>query len=286
MRSAAKPLQAMPILESGAVKHFGFTVKELAVMMASHNGQPVHLETVTSILEKANLRTEHLKCGFHRPLHQESADAWLRDGAEQSPLYNNCSGKHAGMLALAQHSNLALDTYLEPDHPVQQQIKHKLSVFTALPEDDIQTGVDGCSAPVFFLPLRNMAQAYARIAEGKLAPAEQSFKIMNAHPDLIAGAGRFDTELMRHTGGRLISKIGAEGIRCVAARGDQPLGIAIKIEDGNGRASAAVMLAVLQQLALVSESELEALPHFVRPQLTNCAGRHVGEIKPSLTLTT
>ena len=279
MRSTAKPFQAMPLLESGAVKHFEFSVQELAVMMASHNGEAVHIIAVNSILAKAGLTTGDLRCGFHRPLAENAADAWLSSGQERSPVYNNCSGKHAGMLALAKFLETPLDTYLQPDHPVQQRILHKISVLAGLAENEIGIGIDGCSAPVFYMPLRNMATAYARLTDGKLPAAELAFKIMSANPEMVGGTGRFDTALMRITGGRMVSKVGAEGVRCCGVRGKQPLGIALKISDGGRRASEVVLLEILSQLSLLSENELHLLAAFHHPRIVNCAGIDVGEVR-------
>ncbi|MFQ5651475.1 MAG: asparaginase [bacterium] len=284
MRSAAKPFQSMPLLESSVVKQLGLTVKELAVTMASHNGEEFHLQAVRSLLAKAGLAVEDLRCGFHRPLHPPCADQWLLHDHNESPLYNNCSGKHAGMLVLAKGLETPLATYLQPVHPVQQRIQHKLAIFSGVPEEEIETGIDGCSAPVFYLPLKNMALAYARLAEGKISPSEQVFKIMSANPEMVAGSGRFDTALMRITNGRMVSKTGAEGIRCLGIRAAQPLGIALKIADGNARVSAVVMLEVLNQLQLILPQEFAHLHQFYRPTLINCAGIEIGEIRAQFEL--
>ncbi|MFQ5770237.1 MAG: asparaginase, partial [bacterium] len=261
-----------------AHQHFGFSDKELAVMMASHNGEKFHIKTVASILEKIGLTAEHFKCGFHLPMHQPSANKHLRQNEAQSPIYNNCSGKHAGMLALAQFHNWPVATYLEPQHPVQKRIKEMMALFSGLNETEIGVGVDGCSAPVFFLPIINMACMYAKLAEGRILPSRQVFDLMSSNPEMIAGSGRFDSVLMRVMRGRMISKVGAEGIRCLAVRGNQPLGIALKIEDGSKRASDVVLLAVLEQLELISQKERDALSEFRNPTIVNWAGIQTGRI--------
>ncbi len=284
MRSAAKPIQAMPLLESGAVEHFGFSAKELAVMMASHNGESFHLAAVESILGKIGLTPGHLHCGFHRPLLRDAADNWLKSEQDESALLNNCSGKHAGMLALARFLETPLETYLSVDHPVQQRILRRLSALSGLPEDGIETGIDGCSAPAFYLPLHGMATAFARLADGKLAAAEQAFTIMSTNPEMVAGAGRFDTALMRCSGGRIVCKLGAEGVRCCSVRGENNLGIAVKVADGGQRASGVVLLEILAQLDLLSADELQQMQAFHRPRLRNCAGLDVGLIQPAFSL--
>lgn len=280
MRSAAKPVQVMPLLESGAAETFGFTDRELAVIMASHNAEEFHLEAVRSVQQKAGLTEEDLQCGFHLPMHGQSAKAHLLENKPKSPLYNNCSGKHSGMLALAKYKGWPLDTYLSTDHPVQVAIKNKIALFAGLDASEIETGIDGCSAPVFYLPVKNMAQIFAGIAAGKIAPSERIFNLMSQNPEMIAGTGRFDTAVMRAGKGRFISKVGAEGVRCFGIQGEKPLGIGLKIEDGNTRASAVVLLEVLRQLELISEETLEDLKEFHHPILKNCVETEIGEIRP------
>lgn len=284
IRSAAKPVQAMPLLESRAVKEFAFTDEQLAVMMASHNGEDFHLEAVKSILQKARLSDSDLKCGFHLPMHQPSADEFIRQNREQSALYNNCSGKHSGMLALAQYHGWPLETYLETSHPVQKRIKEKISLFSGLTKEDIPTGMDGCSAPAFYLPVKNMAMMYAKLAAGKIGASDKVFKIMSANSKMVAGSGRFDTAVMQVMGGYVISKIGAEGIRCLGMHKKEPLGVALKIEDGNARVSAAVMLEILVQLDLISPKQMAELADYRRPVLFNCAGLEIGEIRTTFNL--
>ncbi len=272
IRSAAKAIQIMPLLKAGADRHFGFTEKELTVIMASHNGEDFHIKRVASILDKIGLNAEYFKCGFHAPLHLPSAESHLKQNAPTSAIYNNCSGKHAGMLALAKFNDWPLETYLEPNHPVQERIKEMMALFSGLNEPEIGVGVDGCSAPVFYLPIQNMARMYAKLAEGKINFSRKVFDLMSANPEMIGGTDRFDTEIMRVMSGRMISKVGAEGIRCLGVRGKQPFGIALKIEDGNKRASDAVLLEVLAQLDLISEPELDALSDYRQPTIINWAG--------------
>jgi L-asparaginase II len=284
MRSAAKPVQIMPLLEDGADQHFGFTAAELAVIMASHNGEEIHIRAVESILKKIGLTDSNLKCGFHPPMHPPAAAQHTKQNLPKSPIYNNCSGKHAGMLAVAKFHRWPLENYLDPAHPLQMRIKERMAFFSGLAENEIGVGVDGCSAPVFYLPLKNMALIYAKLAAGVTESANRVFEIMTAHPEMIAGTGRFDSEFMRVMSGRMISKVGAEGIRSVGVRGERPLGIALKIEDGSKRASEAVLLEALRQLNLVSETDLNALADFYHPTIVNFAGIETGVIQAEFDL--
>ena len=284
IRSSAKPFQIMPLFISGAVEHFQFTDKELAVIMASHNSEPFHLDAVKKILKKIGLTLEYLKCGSHPPLHQPTAEELLIQKEKFTALHNNCSGKHSGMLALAVHKKWPLETYLNHEHPVQVEIKETISRFSGVPTDEIHVGVDGCSAPVFFLPVKNMAMMYAKLAQGNIEPSERVFNLMSGNPEMIAGSDRFDTELMKTLSGRAVSKVGAEGVRCLGLRGSAPIGIALKIEDGSGRASAAVMLEVLAQLDLISQAELDKLSKYRKPVFKNHAGIETGFINVNFKL--
>ena len=279
IRSAAKPFQIMPLLMSGAVEHFQFTDKELTVIMASHNSEPFHLERVKTILEKIGLTLEHLKCGSHSPLHKPTAKELLIQKEKLTALHNNCSGKHSGMLAFAVYKNWPTETYLNPEHPLQGQIKETISRFSEVLADEIHVGVDGCSAPVFFLPVKNMAMMYAKLAQGSIEAGDRVFNLMAANPEMIAGSDRFDTDLMKTLAGRALSKVGAEGVRCLGIRGNPPIGVALKIEDGSRRASAAVMLEVLAQLDLISQAELNKLSKYRKPVFKNHAGIETGWIQ-------
>ncbi|MFQ5865547.1 MAG: asparaginase [bacterium] len=286
IRSAAKPFQIMPLLLDEAVQYYQFADQELAVMISSHNGEEIHINTVLRILEKIGLTEGHLKCGLHPPMHETTAAKLLTQNMELTPVYNNCSGKHSGMLALASYHGWRLETYLQSHHPVQMQIKQKISLFSGLDEKNIGVGVDGCSAPVFYLPIKNMALMYAKLAEGKIEPAKRVFDLMSSHPEMIAGSDRFDTDLMKVMGDRMISKVGAEGIRCLAVRGGPPLGIAVKIEDGDKRASPPVMLEVLKQLNLISKKEIKELSKYRKPVFLNHAGIETGWISAEFVLQT
>ncbi|NIR52546.1 asparaginase [candidate division KSB1 bacterium] len=284
IRSAAKPFQIMPLLNDGVDRHFAFTDRELAVIIASHNGEAFHIEAVESLLKKTGLEVDRLQCAFHPPLHGPTAKKQYLQDAPKTPLVNNCSGKHSGMLAVAKFHGWPLETYLQPEHPVQKRILQVISRFSNLPEDDIGIGMDGCSAPVFYLPVTNMALMYASLAAGKIELSERVFDVMVTNPEMIAGTDRFDTKLMQVTRGRMVSKVGAEGVRCVGVRGERALGIALKVEDGSKRASETIMLEVLWQLDLISQEEVNKLSKYRKPMIANHAGIETGWVEPAFIL--
>lgn len=289
MRSSAKPIQALPVVETGAADAFGLTEEELAVICASHSAEQEHIQVVRGILEKIGLDESFLACGVHAPLDEVSARLLILEGKDPGPIHNNCSGKHAGMLAMAVHLGFSLQDYFLPDHPLQQLILTTMSEMTGLARDEIRIGVDGCGVPVFGLPLRRMAWAYARMISPGLEArrAEAARRIVTAmtrHPVLVAGHGRFNAELLLKTRGRVWGKSGAEGVFCLGLPGPG-LGVAVKVEDGSSRAIPPVVLEVLQQLGVLTAEEERELAAFRRPDNTNHRGQVVGRIQPVFQLT-
>jgi len=290
LRSSAKPFQLLPLVESGAADHFGFTDKELAVMAASHSGEPRHVETVQGILTRIGLSERALQCGSHEPHSPESMRILREAGRAPTPIYNNCSGKHAGMLAQAVYHGWSTSDYLEPRHPMQERIRRTLAEMSDVAPDEIAIGVDGCSVPCFALPLRACALAFARLADpsGLPAPrryaAERVVTAMTAHPEMVAGENRLDTDLMRAAQGRIVSKGGAEGYHGMAIR-STGLGIAIKIVDGNGqRGTGPAVIEVLRQLGALDDDALTALSKYHGPITTNHRGIETGEVKAVVKL--
>lgn len=286
-RSSAKFIQAVPVVASGAAEAFGYTEQEIAVMCASHGGEPTHVNTVAAMLGKLGIGPEKLLCGAHAPYHKPSADALVEEGRHPSSLHNNCSGKHTGMLTLASYIGAPLETYLEPDHPVQKLMLAAFAEFAGIAEDEIAVGVDGCGVPVYGAPLKNIALAFARLGKpsGPL-PVEACRTIVGAvskHPYMIAGEGRFDTALIEATGGRLVGKMGAEGVFAVTIPGSG-LALASKIEDGNQRANYPAVTEALMQLGWLSQEESERLSSFHHPVVKNWAGTEVGRIVPVFKL--
>ncbi|MDZ7292662.1 MAG: asparaginase [candidate division KSB1 bacterium] len=264
IRSAAKPFQAMPLYDDAVPEVFRLRDDEMAVMMSSHNGEPKHIDAVASILRKIGLRPEDLQCGIHAPLGAEALRELNRRGGKPTVLHNNCSGKHAGMLAACVNRGWPIENYLHPDHPHQQRILQTIARWAWLPVTDIGVAIDGCSAPNFAMPLFNIARMYATLVSSNEANARRILQTFANAPDMIAGEERFDTDLIRVTNGRLIAKMGMEGIQCIGVCGNYRLGIAIKISDGSHRATSVVALALLQKLKLISADEYEQLVAYHR----------------------
>jgi L-asparaginase II len=289
MRSSAKPMQATMVVQSGAADRFGLAGPLLAVCCASHNGEPGHVEAVRSVLAQAGVPESALQCGVHAPSYQPAAAALWRSGGEPTAVHNNCSGKHAGMLASARALGSPLDDYLSIDHPVQQGILTHIAALSGVPHERIVLGVDGCSAPVHGLPMRAMARAYAHLADPQTLPDHADtlaplVEAMASHPWYVDGTGGADTLLMEQAGGRLMAKSGAEGVLCVAVRG-AGIGLAIKRESGRNEWSHAVAIEALRQLDLLSASELEAFGELAHPVVRNHRRLPVGEARPVFTLT-
>lgn len=285
-RSAAKPFQALPLVDDGAFERFGLTLAELALCCASHAGSPLHTGMAERILEKAGVTAGALACGPHLPFDEDACRALQEAGLEPRRLHNNCSGKHAGMMVLARARGWDPAGYERADHPVQQRILAEVARWTGVPVEGIALGNDGCGVPCFALPLRAMALAYARLAAAARAGERGPSTIVEAmttHPEMVAGRGRLCTQLMRQASGRLFAKTGAEGVYCVGVPGAE-LGIAVKVEDGASRAVAPAILAVLGELHLLGEDDLDALHDFAWPALLNTRGEAAGEIRPALRL--
>ena len=288
-RSSVKPIQAIPVLETGAADKFSLTDVDLAVICSSHNGELQHTDRVLSILHKAKIGVEALQCGIHIPLAIDVYEKLIREGKEPTPLYNNCSGKHAGMLLTAKHMGEPLEDYYKPEHPVQQRILKVISVIAEYQIDKIGIGKDGCGAPVHAMPLERLAYSFARLADPKTLGNERAMVIkkittaMTDYPELVGGTGRFCTDFMKVAKGRLFGKLGAESVYLI---GDKKLGIgiAIKIEDGSYRALYPAALEILRQLNILTREQLEQLmPHYM-PKLKNAREEEVGEIIPSFEL--
>jgi L-asparaginase II len=286
-RSAAKPFQLLELVERGHADRWGFTPEELAVMSSSHTGSPHHLEIVAGILRRIGRGPEDLRCGFHEPLDAESRARLALHPEERSALYNNCSGKHAGMLALALSEGWPTEGYERLDHPVQQIMRRTIAEMTGVPADDVATAVDGCSVPVFGVPLSAMARSYARLADARPegTPRDRALArirdALRSFPFAVGGAQRFSTALMAAGGGRIVAKGGAEGLECVALL-ESRLGLAVKCEDGNDRAVSPAVIALLEHAGHLGSTEITALEAWRRPVLHNHAGLEVGVIEARL----
>jgi L-asparaginase II len=297
LRSSAKPHQAIPLITSGAADRFGFTEREIALACASHSGEPMHTEVAASMLKKIGLGPEALKCGTHEPFSPEVTRELRLRGQEPNVLQNNCSGKHAGMLALALHLGAPTETYYEPTNPVQLEIGQVVSQFSDIAIEDISVGIDGCGVPVFGITVKAMALMYARLVsppdefdEPTKAACRRIVSAMTTYPELIGGATeRLDTEMMRAAKGRLISKVGAEGVYTVGVLPceDWPsgFGLAVKIEDGDDhRARPTVVIESLRQLGVLVDESLEAVSRYAFFPVRNRRGDVVGEVRAGFEL--
>ncbi len=286
-RSAAKPFQLLPLVERGHADRWGFRDEELAVMAASHTGSPAHVALVRGILSRIGTGESDLACGYHEPFDSVSRERLQAHPKERSAVYNNCSGKHAGMLALALAEGWPIWDYQRIEHPVQRLMRTTLAEICGRRAEELEVAVDGCSVAVFGLPLSAMARAYALLSAARSAGDARQRALarirdaMRAFPIAIGGAGRFSTVLMERAGNHLVAKGGAEGLQCVGwlPRG---LGLAVKVEDGQARAVGPATMAVLEQLGALDEDQRSFLADQRTVRISNHAGLEVGRIEPVL----
>jgi L-asparaginase II len=284
MRSLAKPFQALAVITSGAAAAFGFGAPELALFSGSLSGQDFQVELATQILAKLGLTPDALQCGAHPPLHRPTAQALAQAGLKPTPLHNTCTGKHAAMLALCVHHGWPLTDYLNPAHPAQELILGAVARMVGCPKPQIQVAVDGCGAPVFYVPLKNIALGYARLAGAQPeSPAGVLMAAILAHPRHIAGDGRLETTVMEALPGQIFAKSGAEGGYGLSLVADG-LGVAFKIEDGSQRALNPTVMAILDQLNVLTPAAQTALAAFKEPPILNHRKEEVGRIRPVLAL--
>ncbi len=289
IRSAAKPIQALPVVASGAMERFNISDQEIAVFCASHSGEEEHTTAVRSVLQKIGLDESYLQCGSHPPIYRKAADELVLKGITPSEVHCNCSGKHSGMLTLAQQQGWSTTDYIALDHPVQQAMLQAMATCAGIKAEEIAIGTDGCGVPVHGLSVFRMALAWANLTTPKYLPADLAqaatriAQAMISHPSKVAGTNRFCSALLTAGKGAWINKSGAQGIYCCGLL-DQNLAIAIKIESGTGSAGYSAMVEVLRQLDLLSSQQLEELKRFHKPVMRNHRGDVVGELKPVFTL--
>ncbi len=302
-RSSAKPFQLAPFVASGHFDAYDFPdpIQTMAVMAASHAGEDRHVRLVQGALRAGGLTRSALQCGTHTPFDAETAQRLARDGEPPTELRHNCSGKHAAMVLHAKAAGWDVDTYWQPDHPIQQLARETVSAVSGVPARRIATATDGCGVVSFAVPLSAIARSYARLADpsdltdGSLREALTRIRdAMLAHPELVSGERRqFDTDLMRAAPGRLVAKGGAEGLRSVGvlpgALGPDSaaVGVAVKVEDGDAsrRAGAAAACEALHQLEALGEVELTQLSTYAAAEIRDLArGEVVGEVRPAFTL--
>ena len=279
IRSSLKPFQAAASVKAGAVDAAEFNDEELALMCASHKGERMHVKTAQSMLTKLGLTVDDYECGSHFPSDTLTRHRMIREDKEAQPLHNNCSGKHAGMLALAKHLGQGTANYIKKDHPVQRTILEYVQDITGL--ETIPTEIDGCSAPTPFMTLETIAGLFQTLAAGNEPELKRVFKAMCSCPDLVGGSNHFDTNFIKALTGRGVTKVGGESVRGIALKTQDkgPVGIAIKILDGNFRALPVATMKLLEHLELLTEEELQNLDKFRTKILKNHNQIEIGRIE-------
>jgi L-asparaginase II len=281
-RSCAKPFQVMPLLESGGFDELAWGDDELALACASHAGEPEHVAIAESMLEDIGLEEGDLVCGPHEPLSSRGARLARESGTRISRLHNNCSGKHAAMLARAHTAGWPTTGYERDGHLVQQSALLAVAEWSEVPAEQIECAVDGCGVIVFGFSIDHMALAWARLAAAVARGDEVPGRVisaMRARPFLVGGTDRFDTVLIEETGGRIVAKVGAEGVHSFAAL-DLGLGFTVKVEDGAPRAQYPAVLRLLQHFDALPDPLPPRLAEFSRKPVRNTRGEVVGDIHP------
>ena len=308
LRSSAKPFQVLPFVEGGGVEYFGFTPRELSIACASHEGSDLHVQTVLGIQKKIGVNEVALQCGVHMPGDVDAFKSLISNNKQPTPNQNNCSGKHTAMLAYAKMRGLPLENYLDVSHPIQQEILASFAALGRLPVEDVQLGIDGCSAPNFAIPLYNAALGIARLCDPRELSAERASacrkvtSAMTSYPEMVSAYGEFDEQLMRVGAGKIICKRGAEGYQIIGLlpgmlhRDSPGVGIALKVSDGDPSRTAldlthstrvrpAVALEILRQLEALSLEQQQALSSFgpVKP-IKNHREFIIGQSRPIFKL--
>lgn len=304
-RSAAKPAQALAVIETGALERFGFDEADLALMCASHSSEERHIERTRHMLAKAQANEDDLRCGGHPPLSEAVYRAWIKRDFTPGAVCSNCSGKHAGMLAGAQAIGATKADYHLPGHPLQMRVRHTVAEICDLPDDDVQWAIDGCNLPTPAFPLDRLARLFAKLADAAAHSAEDAslsprtaalariYHAMTRYPELVAGEGRFCTTLMQAFDGALVSKVGAEASYAIGVLPDAQtarlgahgaLGIAVKVEDGNVTILYAIVAELLKQLEIGTDAQRAPLEAFRAPLMRNTMGIQTGHLQVSLAL--
>jgi L-asparaginase II len=285
-RSSLKPIQALPLIESGAADAFGLSDAEIALACASHSGEPMHTTRVAAWLARIGCAESDLACGAHASRYEPVAEDMIRRGEKPTRLHNNCSGKHTGFLTVARHWGIAAQGYEQHSHPVQRAVAKALGELTGIAEE-LPWGIDGCAAPNFAVPLAAQAHAFAKFAAPDALSSERTtacrriVRAMIAHPELVSGTGRSCAILMRSCGGRAAVKIGAEGFYA-AMIPERGLGVVLKIDDGASRGAETAMAAILDRLKLLgADKEAREILH---APVMNTRDAAVGERRPAPAL--
>lgn len=288
-RSAVKAIQALPLVESGTADAYGFGDRELALACASHSGEPAHVELARAMLTKAGLDETALECGAHWPSSHDAEIALARTGRVPNPLHNNCSGKHSGFLCTCVHTGIDHHGYVKAGHAQQEMVRDAMQAVTGASHGAEDWATDGCSIPTYAVPLRSFALGFARMATGRgFAPerakaAKRLLSACMAEPFLVAGTGKADVALMQAAPGRIFVKTGAEGVYCAAVP-ELGLGIALKCDDGAGRAAEAMIATVLAKLLRTDAALAATLTEQANPAIASRIGAKVGALRPTAAL--
>jgi len=290
-RSSAKLFQAIPVIESGATEEFGITDKELAVMCASHRGEPFHTEAVLSILKKAGLDESYLQCGIHYPYAPYVETELKAKGLQPTTVHNNCSGKHSGFLVTAKKMGYSLDDYYVPSHPLQKNVTEVIAKVCDYPADKIEIGIDGCGMPLHAMPIYKFAQGMARMSkpetlrdEGLARASARITKAITAHPEMVNGTNGFTTELMQTFGDRLFCKSGANAFYALGLK-DKGIGICLKMDGGRSDVVPIAMLEILVQIGVITKDEAQTVPsHKPVTILRNHKKEEIGKVVTEFVL--
>ncbi len=288
-RSAAKPFQTLPLLQDGAADRYGLDDDDLAIATSSHSSEPFHLAAVDRFMAKTGVAETELACGPHPPLSPDVAQQVAREGITMSPRWSNCSGKHTGMVALTRHHGWAVEHYQRTGHPTQERLLAEICRWTSLKSDQVTQAIDGCTTVCFGLPLAAMALSYARLGTDQSADVRRLWTAITGRPDLIAGTRRLCTDLMRLWPGGIFAKVGADGVYS-AAIPSLGVGLAIKVQDGDGRAVSVALVSVVRQLLERNGpravlDRLDSLADYGAPVVRNTRGETVGHLGAAGKLT-
>ena len=282
IRSSLKPFQASAVIKAGATNTAGFMEEEIALMCASHNGEEIHVKTAQGMAKKLGLDVSHYECGSHPPYNPTARNKARQNGF--TPFHNNCSGKHSGMLALAQHLSAGTKDYINFDHPVQKTIMDQLKSLTG--KKELLHGIDGCSAPTPFLSLKEIALLFQELGFGNYPELNIVYRVMASHPYLIGGKDRFDTDFNVALKGRGVTKVGGEAIRGMVIKTEKygVVGIAQKIIDGNQRANETAIMTILNYLDLLNIEQKTELKKYKEKPLYNHRKIHIGNVEAVISI--
>ena len=282
-RSAIKIFQSIPLILSGAAEFYNLTDKQIAISSSSHFGEPSHIKILKDWLKKTNIKEQYLKCGIHNPLNLNSSNNLLLSRKKPSPIYNNCSGKHLGMLTTSKYKKYSIKNYTNFNHPIQKSILRILEEFNECKVPQKSKAIDGCSAPQYAFPLMNLALSMMKISIFDKLRFDFSYSInkllhcISNYPFYIGGTGRFDSELIHITKGRIFCKIGAEGVLMFADMKNKFGGI-LKVMDGNQRAIPSATINLLKKIGSLDKNELNKLKKWDPEILYNHSMKKIGKI--------